>query len=254
MTSSVAALASAVNAGRPLLLGHRGHRLGLLARHRRSRRPTAVDAEALAEIENTLPAFDRALEAGCDGLELDIHITADRQLVIHHDPLLSGLPIELSTLRQLRRVQPLLPMLPVVLRRYARRAWLDLEIKAAGLELEFLECLRKDPPQRGYVVSSFLPGVLCKLAELAPEVPLCLNLSRPRGVRLIKRLPVSYVAPDTRFATRWYIEQLQKAGWKVLVWTVNRERKMRMLAKAGVTAVVSDNPALLVATLGRKIN
>jgi glycerophosphoryl diester phosphodiesterase len=237
-------------AARPLLLGHRGHRLGLLSRRGRHAMPLDMaDADALAEIENTLPAFDRALRAGCDGLELDIHISHDRQLVITHDPVVGGRVVAESTLRELRQIQPSLPVLAVVLRRYRRKAWLDLEIKALGLERELLGILRQYPPERGYVVSSFLPQALICLGQLDPTISLCLNLARPRTPRVIRRIPVTYVAPDARFASRWYVTQLHRAGWKTLIWTVNRPRKMRMLQRCGVAAIVSDNPQLLVETI-----
>lgn len=231
---------------RPLLLGHRGHRLGRLWRRRRRVRAWQPGAQALAEIENTRPAFDRALALGCDGLELDLHRTADGHLVIHHDPLLRGLPIAQTRLPALRRLQPGLMTLPVFLRRYGPRAWLDLEIKAMGLEADLVEVLRRVPPARGYVVSCFNAAVLLRLAALAPELPLCLNLKRPARLRRLKSLPITWVAPHERLATRWFLDRLHAAGFKTLIWTVNRERKLQMLLRAGVHALVSDDPHMLV--------
>ena len=40
--------------------------------------------------ENSLPGFARAVELGADGIELDVHLTADGVLVVHHDPVLTG--------------------------------------------------------------------------------------------------------------------------------------------------------------------
>jgi len=233
---------------RPLLLGHRGHRLGRLWRRQRTRM-LAPPAAVLAEIENTRPAFDRALAAGCDGLELDLHQTADGHLVIHHDLDLQGRLIALTRLTDLRRLQPELMTLPVFLRRYGSRAWLDIEIKGRRLEPALVEVLRRIPPTRGYVVSSFRPRVLQRMAELAPEIPLCLNLKRPVSLRKLKSLPIAWVAPHERLCTRWYVNHLHAGGWQVLVWTVNRIPKMRMLARAGVAVLVSDDPATLVTSV-----
>lgn len=231
---------------RALMLGHRGHRLGLLGRRRRRARAWTPNPAALLEIENTRPAFDRALALGCDGLELDLHRTADGHLVIHHDAELHGLPIAHTHLTALRRRLPGLMTLPVFLRHYGARAWLDLEIKGSGLEPDLIEVLRRLPPGRGYVVSCFSAAVLLRIAALAPEVPLCLNLKRPVRLRRLKSLPITWVAPHERLATSWYLDRLHAAGFKTLIWTVNRERKLQMLLRAGVAAIVSDDPQLLV--------
>ncbi len=237
--------------GVPLLLGHRGHRLGRVWNRRRGGRGEAPDAQALTEIENTRAAFDRALALGCDGMELDLHRTADGHLVIHHDSSIHGLPIADRQLTALRRVQPSLMTLPVFLRRYGERAWLDLEIKGCGLEAELVEVLRDLPPARGYVVSCFDPEVLLRVAALAPDFPLCFNLNRPARLRTLKSLPITWVAPHERLASRWYLDRLHAAGFHTLVWTVNRERKLQMLLRAGVTAIASDDPHMLMQ--GRKM-
>lgn len=225
----------------PLLLGHRGHR-----------------SNQYGERENTLAAFDRALACGCDGLELDLHLTADGRVAIHHDPELAGfgVPIAESSLPTLRRLQPDLATLDQVLRRYRSRAWLDLELKAPAAALPALALLRRWPPRRGYVVSSFAPVPLAQLAAAQPGLPLCLNLRRPARLRRLRPLAaaagVTWIAPHQASCTAWYVRRLRAAGFRVLVWTVNSPAKMRLLARAGVDALVSDHPSLLVAVAGAK--
>src|SRR6201997_3655259 len=118
---------------RPLLLGHRG-------------------ARALRSIpENTLPSFDRALADGCDGFEFDVRRTADGLAVVCHDPQSAGVEIAQVRADQLL----LLPRLEDVLARYHKRAFLDIELKVAGLESTVAAMVGKFPPQRGFVISSF---------------------------------------------------------------------------------------------------
>ena len=227
----------------PLLLGHRGHRL-----------------RQWGEWENSLAAFDRALAAGCHGLELDLRRTSDHRIVVHHDPELrlggGAVPIAESSLRSLRRLHPELATLDQVLRRYRARAWMDLEVKAPEAVEELVRQLRRWPPERGFVVSSFDLPTLERLSELAPGVPLCLNLRRPcslRRLHLLRRtLPLNWVAPHQAACTAWYVRRLRAAGWSVLVWTVNSPAKMRLLARAGVDALVSDDPSLLSQILNPK--
>lgn len=218
------------------LLGHRGHRCA-----------------GWEERENSLAAFDRALAAGCDGLELDLRHTADGRVAIEHNPELHfnghKFSVAANTLRSLRRLQPELATLEQVLRRYRRRAWMDLELKTMGAAAPTIELLRRYPPQRGFVVSCFDAAVLHRVAELAPELPRCLNLKRPCSLRRIRGAEVSWVAPHQASCTAWYVRWLQQHGWRVLVWTVNHPGKMRLLVRAGADAICSDLPELLIATL-----
>ena len=134
---------------RPLLLGHRG-------------------ARRYAP-ENTLAAFELALEHGCDGFELDVRLTADSQPLICHDPKLFGLTVEENAFELVRARAALkgasLCRLPDVLSRLANRAFLDIELKVPGLEEITIAALRQTPPQRGYFVSSNVPEVLARLPE-----------------------------------------------------------------------------------------
>src|SRR5215472_16947195 len=122
---------------RPLLLGHRGARA------------------ARSIPENTAASFDLALAHGCAGFEFDVRLTSDARAVICHDPRIYGIEISKAAERELGEV----PSLDQVLARYASRAFLDIELKVAGLEETVLTLLEEHPPQRGYVVSSFHPGV-----------------------------------------------------------------------------------------------
>lgn len=231
---------------RPLLLGHRGARVPQLP-------------------ENTLAAFDWSLQAGCDGFEFDVRCTADQQLVIVHDPRLYGLEVAGSTYAELQqcweeRVLPRLPLtqrrsltheqlalpcLQDVLQRYGGRAFLDIELKVTGLE-EAVLCVLHDYPPAKFVVSSFFPDVLATFRQKDEEIPLGLICENARQLAQWPKLPVSFVIPNHKLASKELIDELHGAGKKVAVWTVNREKDMRRLAEWGVDAIVSDDPEMLV--------
>jgi len=212
---------------RPLLLGHRG-------------------ARSVCSIpENRLESFDRALADGCDGFEFDVRLTADDQVVICHDPRFGGIEIAASTAA---RLAPL-PNLKDVLAGYQARAFLDIELKVSGLEKITLELVRKYPPQKGFVVSSFLPEILLTLHAQNAAVPLGLICdTRARLVRW-KELPVEYVIPHHKCATASLVTELKKASKKVFVWTVNNPAHMLQLRDLGVDGIISDDTQLLCRTL-----
>jgi glycerophosphoryl diester phosphodiesterase len=211
---------------RPLLLGHRG-------------------ARASREIsENTLASFELCLEHGCDGFEFDVRRTADGQAVICHDPVVRGTEIARNPAAVLA-----LPSLPEVLRSFGGRAFLDIELKAAGLERQTIAALRAHPPQKGYVVSSFLPEVLNAIHELDAAISVGLLCENRDQLGLWRELPVEWVVPQFKLTDRVLIERIHEAGKKVMVWTVNGAETMRQFAEWRVDAIISDQTELLAGSL-----
>ena len=213
---------------RPLLLGHRGARA------------------AHSIPENSLPSFDQALADGCDGFEFDVRLTADKSAVVCHDPQSAGVDIAQALVKQL----PALPRLEDVLARYHERAFLDVELKVAGLEAMVAAMLRKFPPQRGFVVSSFLPEVLRQMRAQDSAIPLGLICETRAELSRWKELPVEYVIPHHKLVNPEEISMIRDAGKKILVWTVNEPKAMLRFAQAGVDVIISDDTELLARTLG----
>lgn len=212
----------------PLLLGHRG-------------------APAAAIRENSLAAFDRAMEQGCDGFEFDVRQTACGQAVVCHDPKSGRIVISRATRDQLSA----LPSLEEVVRRYGQRGFLNVELKVRGLESNVLALLRDHPPERGYVVSSFLPEVLLELKARSGDVPvgiICASSAQLMGWR---QLPVEYVILHQSLVTKRLVQLIHSTGSKVLAWTVNTRKVMLRLSLWGVDGIISDNVSLLVRTLGK---
>ena len=211
----------------PLLLGHRGAR----------------GVKAIPE--NTIASFDRALADGCDGFEFDVRLAAAGGAVICHDPEFRGTEIAKTSSERLKE----LPRLEAVLARYGEHAFLDLELKVPGLEPMAVDLLRKHPPRRGFVVSSFLADVLESLHRIDARIPLGLICETKSQLMKWKRLPIEYVIPHHALISRELITELHAAGKKILVWTVNDSARMKRLAAWGVEGIISDNPKLLSETL-----
>jgi glycerophosphoryl diester phosphodiesterase len=136
-----------------------------------------------------------------------------------------------------------------VLRQFAHRAFLDIELKVAGLERQTLAELRKHPPQRGYVVSSFLPDVLMAIHDLDPAVPLGFLCDSRDQLRDWRETPAEWVIPQFKLTDRELVELVHAAGKRIMVWTVNRAKSMREFAEWDVDAIISDETELLVRSL-----
>ena len=219
---------------RPLLLGHRG-----------CRGPHP---------ENTFAAFEYALANGCEGFEFDVRVTADDYLVLIHDSKDDGNEVAHFTYAGLndrrKRPRPDSPSDPIayldeMLDRFASRAWLDIELKVTGIEQRVINALRKHPPKLGYVISSFLPGVIRNCNALDPTLPLGLVFKYKSEMKMWKDLPLTHLMPHHRMVSAESVKMFQSAGKKVVTWTVNDAREMKRVADLGVDAIISDDPKLL---------
>jgi glycerophosphoryl diester phosphodiesterase len=211
----------------PLLLGHRGLRL-----------PGEPP-------ENTMAAFERALELGCDGFEFDVRQTADGYAVICHDAQYSSQEIASASYAQIRQ----LALLDDVLARFAGRVFLDIELKVPGLEEALLADLERYDLGSGFVISSFFPRILQQLHSLNARVPLGFLCNRESALAHWRELKTEYVIPHFSLLTPDLISEFHRAGRKALSWTVNTTEDMSRLKDWGVDGIISDDPALLVRTL-----
>ena len=222
---------------RPLLLGHRGVR-----RH---------------APENTIAAFRLALEHGCDGFEFDLRRTADAQCILCHDPRLAGRDVEKTPYAALleahrRRARncgddECPPLLDQVLEGFPG-AFLNLELKVPGLEEAVAASVKARRLPGGYIVSSFLPEVLVRLRQLAPDMPLGLIAQTYKRLALWSTLPIDAVFVYRTLLSRESVREFHDAGKRVFAWTVNDRREMVRFAEWGVDALISDDTRLLAET------
>lgn len=201
--------------------------------------------------ENTVAAFDLALQHGADGFEFDVRCTRDRHTVLCHDPKLNQLVLRRHTLKQLREScdgnTPAPPCLEEVLKRY-RGAFLNIEVKVRGIEPIIVRAIRQSQPKH-YFISSFLPSVVRRLHALDNSLVLGALAQTRWQLRRWRTLPVGYVVPHYRLLTRRLVEKIHAENKKVVTWTVNDPREMVRVAEAGVDAIISDDPLLLARTL-----
>ena len=210
--------------------------------------------------ENTIAAFDHAMESGCDGFEFDVRLTADAVPVIWHDARLRGRFLsrqcwgalrERCLVSRLGRRVIALCELEEVLTRYRQVAFLDIELKVRGMEAQVAELVRRYRPERGFMISSFRRPMLLEVHRIDPTLPLGFIFDRmPREV-VWSGLPVQYVKPSARLVTAARVKQFHAAGMKVLTWTVDGPAMARRMAEAGVDGMIADDPVMLAAERGQ---
>jgi glycerophosphoryl diester phosphodiesterase len=233
---------------RPLVIAHRGAS-GQLA-------------------ENTLPAYERAIEQRADMIEIDLHRTRDGATVVAHDEELSGLggkgEIATATLAEVRALDAgggeRVPTLDEVLDRFGERIPFNLELKRGsratydGLERAALDAVRERGLLEQTLFSSFFDPVLERLRALAPEARLARLFSPRDPERPLERARVvgaEAINPWRGLARPGLIEAAHAEGLAVHVFTVDEEEEMRSLLDLGVDGIFTNFPDRLRALLPR---
>ena len=215
---------------RPLLLAHRGH-------HRRA-------------AENTLAAFEAAAAMpGCDGVELDVRLSADGEAIVLHDATLSRVHRRSGAARDLTAAQLAsfgVPRLADVLATLPATFFVDVELKEPAIDAVAVALAAARSPQQGtIVVSSFDAAILESFAVVAPQWPRWLIADDGQPAFSIARdmgcwgLALAVPAIEARIVAECHV-----VGLSLMAWTV-RDRRMRSrLASLGVDAICAEGSAL----------
>jgi glycerophosphoryl diester phosphodiesterase len=216
----------------PLILGHRGS-----------------PREAT---ENTLRALSLALERGADGVELDVRRTSDGVPVVIHDATLDRtMPARgrVAALRWAgieRLTGALLPSFEQACAwAAASGAWLNAELKSAGVEEEVLRLLGEMELRERTILSSFDPGVLCRVRDLDPSFRrfLLTEVWDAQAARNLRSTGAGGVCLQVDAASAESLADLASRGLPVVVWTVNDPARIRELLHAEVAGIITDDPA-----------
>lgn len=218
--------------------------------------------------ENTLAAFEQAIQLGVDILEIDVHATRDGQIVVLHDAAIdrttdgTGLVAELSS-EQVSRADAgswfgadftgeRVPLLEEVLDLARHRALVLIEIKADFITERILQVVETVVAAEHVVLQSFNPATVERIKLLAPALPTALLIgqlpttpSRVRARRLVQQVlqvGANVLAIWHATLTPPFLEEMRKRGIAVWAWTVDQDIIMRDLAMMGVQGIITNYP------------
>ena len=227
---------------RPLVFAHRG-------------------GSALAP-ENTMAAFANGLSLGADGVELDVHLSKDGAVVVHHDATVdrttsgTGAVAALSE-RELARLD--VPALADVLGAFPdARVIVEMKVNAPELASAVVAVVRRTRAFERVCLGAFGQRALNAARALEPAVATSAGREEVRWAlyRSWVRRPsfgaryggfqVPECAGTTRIVSRRFVDMAHRAGLTVQVWTVNEESDARRLLSWGVDALITDRPDIIV--------
>lgn len=223
--------------------------------------------------ENTMLAFQKAVEAHCDGIELDVHFSRDGQIVVIHDENLDRTTngkgnVWDYTAEQLRTLDAgagfagRYGISPIpTLKEYFeyikdKDVFTNIEIKNGihpypGLEQKLIEMIRRFDLDDKIIFSSFNHYSMVACKRLAPHIPVALLTSSWMvGAGAYARgLNAEFVNPRYQSLTDEALKELAAHGVQVQAWTINNEDVMRAMIQQGIYGVITDRPDVMHSVL-----
>ena len=215
--------------------------------------------------QNTLLAFDMAIKQGAVGIETDLHITKDRQIVCFHDPELGRLSTlaglirdktrsELSAARVKHAVfgNETIPTLVDLLEWLPAENYLFLELKDRQFALPqhmelLLNLLAKYNVLHKIILSSFSTENIDRARRLLPSIPTChITLWNPST-----RIDADVLSPyyPILWLNPFYAKNAHRSHRAVAVWDPYPEKRIQYYLDQQVDILTADNPEKVRAAL-----
>ncbi|MFT3795060.1 glycerophosphodiester phosphodiesterase [Flavobacterium sp.] len=208
--------------------------------------------------ENTLASFQKAIDLGVDGIELDVHLSSDGQIIVIHDEtidrttngkgVVKDLTLDVLKTHQID-FQFEIPTLAEVFDLVGRKCLINVELKAgetAGPVVDLIEkyVLEKGWDYSDFLVSSFDWVALEKTRALHKEIPIGVLTSTDLdlAVSFSKVIQAETIHPYFHLLTAEKVKAMQSQNLRVLVWTVNEFADLQQIKSFGVDGIITDFP------------
>ena len=220
--------------------------------------------------ENTLTAFQAAMDAGVPMIELDVTLSRDRKLVVIHDATLERTTsghgsVHDHTLEELKQLdagswfhsdfaEERLPELGEVLDLVDGRVITNIEIKsnayephhpADAIEKQIVDLVKQKKALDAVLISSFKAEILMQVSAIAEKPALALISSDPadgQTIKLCQDLNAFSWHPDHRILTESQVEKMHAAGLKVFPYTIDTMADYLKMTAMNVDGVITNDP------------
>ncbi|MBI4126669.1 MAG: hypothetical protein HY465_04170 [Deltaproteobacteria bacterium] len=222
--------------------------------------------------ENTIAAFERAVELGAEAIELDVQVTRDGVPVVTHNDDLSILTgykgfvhaVPFSTIRELdagshfgkkwkdEKIPTLADALTLI---GHHRLRVIIEIKQQPLAVaeavaRIGEIVVPLASSIAMTIASFSPKILLEMKRLFPELPraLIINrgpLARARSARTARRVDSHTIMAPYAAPLGSLVRQAHRVGRSIYVWTVNKPELVPQCLAMQVDGIITDNVAMV---------
>lgn len=210
------------------------------------------------EPENTLQAFQKALDLNSDGIELDVHLSSDEQIIVIHDETIDrttngkGL-VNSFSLAELKSFliegKYQIPTLNEVFDLVDKKCLINIELKGLATPNKVVALIEeyiseKNWNYNNFIISSFDWNMLQETSNLNPNIPIGVLTEEDlsKALAFAEKIKAKAIHPDFQLLNTENVSKMQKKGFLVLPWTVNSKEDIQKVKNYKVNGIISDNP------------
>ena len=211
---------------------------------------------AALEPENTLLSIKRAIDIGVDAVEIDVHLSKDRELVVIHDATVDRTtdgtgPVSSYTVQEIKRLDAgkgeAISTLQEVIDLIDKRVMLIIELKEKGAERSVVDLIiRNNLFDKAYVISFWH-----RLVKTAKEMDSrtktgVLLVGSPVDACIATQASADALVMKYSFVDREFVKIAHKKGLRVFIWNIDDQDLLKPYVDMGVDAIGSNDPRVLV--------
>lgn len=210
------------------------------------------------EPENTLKAFEKAIDMNTDAIELDVHLSFDGEIMVIHDETIErttngkGIVNQFS-LKELKafRIEKTeeIPTLTEVFDLVNRRCFINIELKGFQTAKPTSELIdyyisEKNWNYTDFLISSFDWNMLIEFQSLNPKIRIGIltEKSIDEGLAFAKKTKAFSIHPNYKLLSKENVALMQQNGFEVYPWTVNTTEEIQKIKSFNVNGIISDFP------------
>ena len=211
---------------------------------------------AALEPENTLLSIKRAIDIGVDAIEIDVHLSKDKELVVIHDATVDRTtngtgPVSGYSVQEIKRLDAgkgeAIPTLQEVIDLIDKRVMLIIELKEEGTEGSVVDLLRRNNLFDKSCVISFWHRLVKTVKAMDSRIKTgVLLVGSPVDACVATQASADTLVMKYTFVDRELVEMAHEKGLKVFIWNIDDRDLLRPYVDMGVDAIGTNDPRVLV--------
>ncbi len=216
---------------------------------------------AAIEPENTLLSIKKAMDIGVDAVEIDVHLSRDKEIIVIHDSTIDRTTngtgaVNNYTLSELKKYDAgkgeSVPTLQEVMELTDKKVKLVIELKEKGTERIVVEQIKKNGFEDNVYVISFWHRLVKNVKEIDSNIKTgVLMVGCPVDTSIADQTSADALVMKYNFVDAEFVELSHKNGLKVFIWNIDTPDLVKPFVDIGVDGIGSNNPGILVDYFGR---
>lgn len=211
---------------------------------------------AALEPENTLLSIATAMEIGVDAVEIDVHLSKDKEIVVIHDATVDRTTngtgaVSSHTLEEMKRLDAgkgeTIPTLQEVMDFIHGKVKLVIELKDEGTEEPVVDLIQRNRLMENVYVISFWHRLVRTVKDIEGRIKTgVLFVGCPVDASIASRVSADALVMKYTFVDKRFVDTAHKEGLTVFVWNIDDPRLVKPYADMGVDGMGSNDPRVLI--------